>query len=160
MTTLNALNMSTELQTLVTNFRQLLITKDLFETMQYENRSTLQLDDTIDTLTTELDRIDSLNITRLDLSTGTAWLKSVYILNTDESDDLMGIIDEYATEGNNVLTRYEYDEVFSYDEDYQEESFLLINGGEYYTDMIQSTKNITFYEFYRKLEESQQLYTL
>ena len=159
MTTSNALNMSTELQTLVTNFRQLLIAKDSFETIQYENCS-LNLNDTIDTLTAELDRIDSLNITRLDFSTGTAWLKSVYVLNTDESTDLMGIIDEYATDENNVLTRYESDEVFSYDEDYQDETFLAINGGEYYTDMIQNTENLTLYEFYRKLEESQQLYNL
>lgn len=159
MTTLYALNMSADLQTLVTNFRQLLVTKNDFEDMQYSS-SQLQLNDTIDTLTAELDRIDTLNITRLDFSTGTAWLKSVYVLNTDVSTDIMGMIDEYATDGNNVLTRYESSEVFSYDEDYQDESFLAINGGEYYTDMIQNAENLTFYELYKKLTDNQQLYNL
>ena len=157
---MTTLNISTELKTLVSNFTQLQKHYDFLTTMQYENKFTLQLDETCDTLESELNRIDLLNITALNFNTGTVWLKTIYVLNESESDDIMGLIDGYAlneSDDTNMLTRYEYDEVSTYDDDYQDESFLAVNGGEYYTDMIESVKNISFCELYRMLYDANQL---
>lgn len=136
---------SNAIQSLITLRQHLQETFNTFETMQYENRHSLQLGDTLDALQSEINRIDYTPVIIVSFNTGTYKNKVIAMLGTS-NDDIMCIIDEYAQETENNLTRYESGEVFSYHESYQDESFLPINGGEWYTDSIVSISEANIYD--------------
>ena len=120
---------------------------ETLKTMQYNNDYDLQLNDTINSLENEIERLENLNILKLSFDTGTVWLNVIYTEGS-ENDDLMNIIDELATNENCGLKFYEASEVLGYEESYIEESFLPINGGACYTDMIVSSKQIILLDYH------------
>src|SRR6056297_3286237 len=72
---------------------------------------------------------------KINLSTGTAWTKSIYVPG-DDRQDLMSAIEQYFDKYGCPVAQYQYHEL---QEDYSEgeisELYVPINGGEYYIDM-------------------------
>jgi len=76
----------------------------------------------------------------LGFDTGTAWLRLV-LTQGRETDDLISIIDEIASndENDTILRYYDFDDADVLEDP---DNFIPINGGACYTDMLYSIKEL------------------
>lgn len=148
------MNKTIELKTLTNEYEALKSALDDIKNLY--GYSAIKWDSITDAIESEIDNIDlNVNILKINMNTGTVWTKSFYTIGTIY-DDLMDIIDSYATQDDCILTFYEAGDVLSYEYDYIDESFLPINGGEKYTDTISSVEELLFYDFYNEYVKSRE----
>ena len=77
---------------------------------------------------------------KINLMTGTAWTKSIITEGTTNSD-LLGCIDEFVSKygiDNLPVVAYEFSEL----DEYEQENYIPINGGEWYIEGIASIEEI------------------
>lgn len=79
---------------------------------------------------------------KINFKTGTAWVRSI-VVKGSLKDDLLALIENYIESNPNGLPVYSTQELFTaYSEDYIEENYLPINGGEFYIDAIEFVEEL------------------
>lgn len=79
-----------------------------------------------------------MNKLQINLLTGTAWTKKIIVEGNLQGDILQYIDDYYYENGELPVSMYTTEEL----EDYELETFIPINGGEYWIEGIASIEDI------------------
>lgn len=154
------MNMTNELKNMVQGLERLKVFKKQVQLLE-NGYTEVNFNDIIYSIDEQIEKIELTPVLAVSIQTGFYWLNTFYTIG-NENSDLMAILDEYATEENCILKFYEIEEIIEivgtedfYEDDYFNESFLPINGGAVYTDIVERVEPLTIYELVGRIKENE-----